>query len=166
VNKQIILSVIVVIFVSGCVTSPKAPDRTQLQIRAFQTRQYDTTDEKMVLKSAMNVLADDGYIVKNAVPELGLLTAEKELDIENKGEAVFAAIILGYQARWKKSLKNDCTVNVSKFGESVKVRLIFQVKVLDNHGNVMKIEQIQDPKVYQEFFAKMDKGFFIEKEGL
>jgi len=56
---------------------------TQTQIREFQTRYYDTNDVKLVMKSVLNVLQDDGFIVKNAVPELGLLTANKEIDLSN-----------------------------------------------------------------------------------
>ena len=30
----------------------------------------------------------------------------------------------------------------------------------------MGVKQIEDPEFYQEFFVKVDKGVFIEKEGI
>jgi hypothetical protein len=67
-------------------TSPTTP-KTQLEIREIQTRSYDTPDTKMVMKAVLNVLQDEGYNIKNAETELGLLTASKEIDIEDKTQA-------------------------------------------------------------------------------
>ena len=36
---------------------------------------------KLVMKAMLNVLQDDGYVVKNAVVDLGLITATKEIDV-------------------------------------------------------------------------------------
>ena len=150
----------------GCVatTTGVAPEKTQLQMREFQTRTYDTNDTKMVMKAMLNVLQDDGYIVKNANVELGLLTATKELDVESKGEAFMASLFFGSSAKWKKNSIIESTANVSEFGKQCRVRVNFQVKVMDNKGGVMNIKQIDSEKYYQDFFAKVDKGIFIQKE--
>ena len=150
---------------AGCVPMmPVQPEKTQLQIREFQTRIYDTTDTKMVMKAILNVLQDDGYMVKNANTELGLLTATKEVNIENKGQALFLTLLAGRDARYAKNSEIESTANVSEFGKQTKVRLNFQVKSYDNHGNVMEVKQIADEKFYQDFFAKADKGIFIQKQ--
>ena len=149
---------------AGCVQMPVQPEKTQLQIREFQTRTYDTTDTKMVMKAILNVLQDDGYMVKNANTELGLLTATKEVDIENKGQALLLTLLAGKNAQYAKNSEIESTANVSEFGKQTKVRLNFQVKSYDNHGNVMEVKQIADAKFYQEFFAKADKGIFIQKQ--
>jgi hypothetical protein len=60
----------------------------------------------------------------------------------------------------------EATANVSEFGKQIRVRINFQQKVYDSAGQVAKVEQIDDPKFYQEFFAKVDKGLFIQKEKL
>ena len=49
---------------------------------------------------------------------------------------------------------------------AVKVRAVFQKKVLDNLGGIMGVQQVQDPEFYQTFFSKVDKGIFIEKQNL
>ena len=59
-------------------------------------------DVKMVMKAMLNILQDDGFIVKNAVLNMGLLSAEKSVDIEDKGEAFLAAFFVGPNAVWKK----------------------------------------------------------------
>jgi hypothetical protein len=118
----------------------------------------------MVMKAVLNVLQDDGYIVKNAVPDLGLLTAEKHVDIENKASSFWAKIWQGKNARWKKSSIIECTANISEFGEQTRVRVNFQVRVLDNLGNYLEIHQVDEQEFYQTFFSKVDKGIFIQKE--
>ena len=154
------------LFITACATPGLTPQKTQLQIREFQTRIYDTNDTRMVMKVLLNVLQDDGFIVKNAVPELGLLTATKEVDIENKGEAFLSVLFMGYQATWKKSSIIEATVNVSEFSNKTRVRTNFQLKILNNKGDVMEVKQIEEEKYYQDFFSKVDKGIFIQKEKL
>jgi hypothetical protein len=165
-KRALICLIAVAMSTFGCATRGAVPEKTQLQIREFQTRMYDTNDLKMVMKAMLNVLQDDGYVVKNAVIELGLLTAEKEIDVESKGEAFMASFFAGGNARWKKACVIECTANVSEFGEQCRVRVTFQQKTLDNKGGILKVTQIEDPKQYQEFFAKVDKGIFIQKEKL
>ena len=160
------ISLLVIVFAIGCATTGVTPTKTQLQIREFQTRSYETNDVKMVMKAMLNVLQDDGFIVKNANVELGFLTATKEVDVESKGEAFVAALFLGTQARWKKNSIIESTANVSEFGKQCRVRVNFQVKVMDNKGGVLEVKQIEDERYYQEFFSKVDKGIFIQKEKL
>lgn len=154
------------IFVAGCATTGVAPQMTQLQIREFQTRAYETNDIKMIMKAMLNVLQDEGFIVKNAVMDLGLLSAEKTVDIEDKAEAFLTAFFLGAQATWKKASVIECTANVSEHGSQSRVRVNFQLKVLDNKGDIREVKQIVDEKYYQDFFSKVDKGIFIQKEKL
>ncbi len=141
----------------------KGPQKSQLQIRELQTRMYDTRDTKMVMKTMLNVLQDDGFIVKDANLELGFLTATKEMGVETK-EAVFWGTFLG--GTWEKGAIVEATSNVSEYGEQTRVRVNFQKKVYDSVGKVVKAQQIEDSKFYQEFFTKVDKGLFIQKEKL
>lgn len=152
--------------VSGCVTTGSGIDaqKTQLQIREFQTRAFETNDYKMVMKAVLNVLQDDGYIVKNANVDLGLLTADKQVDVENKGQAFWATFWLGVNARWNKAQTIECSANISAYGQQTRVRLNFQAKILDNKGGIAEVRQIDDEKFYQDFFSKVDKGVFLQKQ--
>jgi hypothetical protein len=74
--------------------------------------------------------------------------------------------MFGKEATWDKNSICEVSANVTEFGQETRVRVIFQVKTMDNKGGVSKISQIDDAQHYQDFFAKVDKGVFIEKEGL
>ena len=161
------LSIVGFFLVLSCAPAANVqPEKTQLQIREFQTRTYDVQDPLMVMKAVANVLQDEGFIIKDAEVDLGIISATKEVDVESGWDAFFSALAYGTQARWKKNLIIDSTTNVSDFGEQVKVRVNFQAKALNNKGEVMEVQQIEDEQFYQDFFSKVDKGIFIQKEDL
>ena len=54
--------------------------QTQLEKRKYQTRTYKAKDQIAVLKSILNVLQDDGYIVYNVNSLLGFIYAVKDFD--------------------------------------------------------------------------------------
>lgn len=159
------LALSMMLFGAGCATTPNTA-QTQLQIRAYQTRTYDTTDTKMLLKAVANVLQDEGYIIKNANTDLGLITATRESDVQNNGEAFAAVFFAGANARWKKASIVEATANISDFGKQSRVRVNFVSKVLDNRGGIVNVKPIGEEKSYQDFFAKVEKGVFIQKEKL
>jgi len=144
----------------------KAPQKSQLEIREFQTRSYPVKDMKVALKAVLNTLQDDGFIVKEANTELGFLTATKEMDVENSGPAFFGSMFGGRDARWDKITILEATANCTSFNKETRVRINFQKKTLDNKGGVVTVKPIEESMFYQEFFAKVDKGMFIEKEKL
>jgi len=171
----------------GCASSAK-PAKTQLETRELQTRTFDTKDEKLVMKAMLNVLQDDGYVVKNAVTDLGLITATHESDLapgRSGGGDVLGGlgglVILGgggnggggwgigtqtSEPSFRKTEQIEFTGNVSEFGEQTKVRVSFQRKVLDNRGEVVEVQPIDDGDFYQNFFSRMDKGLFLQNENL
>ena len=163
---------------AGCAATPQ-PQKSQLEVREFQTRTFDTPDVKLVMKAMLNVLQDDGYVVKNAVVDLGLITALRENDLApgrsgSGGADIFdvlghnGIVIFGSQSepRFRKTEVIDFTGNVSEFGPQTKVRVSFQTKVLDNRGEVVEVHPIDDEKFYQDFFSRMDKGMFLQREQL
>lgn len=139
---------------------------TQLQVREIQSREFDTSDTKLVMKSMMNVLQDEGFIVKNAVAELGLLSAEKNIDVENTGTKILLCALQGSNARWSKQEILEASANVSEYGSKTRVRMNFQTKTMDNYGCPKDIKSINDPKFYQDFFNKVSKGIFIQEQNI
>jgi hypothetical protein len=156
----------VTLFGSGCHRQAEPP-MTQLQIREIQTRSFACKSVKVVLKEMLNVLQDEAFIVKNANGELGFISAEKEVDIENGWHRFFSALGAsgnGNQASWKKNEVIEVSANVTQFGDDTRVRVNFQKKVLDNFGRVLRVLPLYDPIYYQEFFSKVHQGLFIEQE--
>jgi len=65
---------------TACVM-PKAADVTgsqsQVEIRQMQTREYNTLDKQLAMRSAIATLQDLGFIIDNADLELGTITATR-----------------------------------------------------------------------------------------
>jgi len=165
-NALVLLSLFLVFALSCAPATNVQPEKTQLQIREFQTRTFDVDNELTVMKAVASVLLDEGFIIKDAETDLGIISATKELDIESGSEKFFSILFFGANARWAKNSIIESTVNVSSFGKQVKVRVIFQVKSMNNKGEVMVVQQVDDEQYYQDFFAKVDKGIFIQKENI
>jgi hypothetical protein len=162
------LPLFLLLLCSSCVLQPPVPQKSQLEIRQMQTREYQRPQggAKQVMKAVINVLQDEGYIIKNADKELGFITATKETDIQNQWEAFFSQLANSENPRFSKNSIVECSVNISDYGSDTRVRAIFQLKVQDNLGGIVSVSQIDDPFFYQQFFSKVDKGIFIDKQKL
>ncbi len=158
-----------VLFIIGCLIGcaspmPKLP-QTQLQIREYQTRTYQTNDTKTVMKVLLDVFQDRGYTVKNASTDLGFLQAEKQVFIENPGEVFTATFWAGAAGRWKVTSVVEATANVGLAGTTTsRVRCSFVHKITDNRNVPMYVNTDPGEKSYQEFFASVDKGLFLQSE--
>jgi hypothetical protein len=179
-------AVIILLGVLSSCTVVRFPEQvntpqTQLQTREYQTREFDTNDVRLVMKAMLNVLQDDGFVVKNAVTDLGLLTATKEVQLSDKSvsnrywmdalDALFdtrgssSRNRNSQDARYNKFKQVEVSVNVSELGKRCKVRANFQAKIIDNTGNPVEVSAISDPKFYQDFFSRVDKGIFLQRQG-
>jgi hypothetical protein len=163
---QLALGFVCCIFFSSCTFQQSDSSLiTQLQVREMQTRDIDTSDMKLVIKSMMNVLQDEGFIIKNVVPEAGLLCAEKNVDTENIALAILSSS-MNRNARWEKQQIREASANISEFGTKTRIRINFQNKILDNEGQLRGVKSVTDPKVYQDFFEKVSKGIFIQEQNI
>lgn len=162
--------ILLMLMVVTCACHPSGeeskPQKTQLEIRESQTRTFDVQDVRLVMKSVLNVLQDEGYIVKNVALDLGFLSASKEVDIERGSERFWAQFSRGKEVRWPKNELIESTVNVSDFGDKTRIRANFQIKIFDNAGGVLRIQPIIDEEFYQEFFTKVSKGIFIQEQNI
>lgn len=83
-SKIFIVSAMTLFFLlgtNGCATSSKKQllksDTSQVQLRSFQTRAFDTTDENATLRTIIATLQDLSFVVDKADEELGLVSATK-----------------------------------------------------------------------------------------
>ncbi len=153
------------LLLTGCSHFIAAPKKTQLEIRQMQTHVYDVKNFKLVMKSMLNVLQDEGFVVKNIQLDVGFLTATKEMDIESPGVRFWGGSFTNPD-RWVKMSVLDVTANVSEFGSRTKVRVNFQIKKVDNYGAVVEVFQVQDVQFYQDFFLKVSKSIYLQEENL
>lgn len=141
--------------------SSAVPQKSQLQIRQMQTYTFDVDDFKMVMKAMLNVLQDEGYVVKNVDMSLGFLTATKDVE-----ERRALNIWFSDNPQWINQIIIDVTANVSEYQDKIRVRASFQQKEIDNLGVVYSVRQIDNPEFYQNFFSKVSKSIFIQQENL
>ena len=169
-DTTVVFLVFLSLFFLACSMEPPAPQKSQLELRQMQTREYKAPPGglKRVMKAVINTLQDEGYMIKNADIELGFITAQRETDVQDKWETFFAHLGAGNNApaRFSKNSVLECSVNVSEYGKDMRVRAVFQNKVLDNLGGTVTVRQVDSGLFYQNFFSKVDKGIFIERQGL
>jgi len=155
--------VFVLALAAGCV--PRAPDHPPpppLQVREVQTRTYDTADTGMVMKALVNVLQDDGFVLQNTDADLGVIMASKDKTVREWHG--------GFLYSWDVKYAWVCSVNITPFGQQTKVRVSVQVR--EAHGPEWTspprevVSEVDDPTYYQDFFAKVDKGIYLQKERL
>lgn len=142
-------------------------NKTQLEKRQFQTREYDCTDKALIMKAMLNVLQDEGFIVNNANPLLGFISGSKEFDVADKSidiEKEFGTTRRSLAMKGVKVATIESTANVTEYGRETKVRINFKRKLLNVYGNAQVINEIDDEHYYQDFFLKVDKAIFIQKQ--
>ncbi len=174
------LAVLIAVWLSGCIHDRSVSEliaaannnsESQMQARSRQTREYDDLPSDILFKAAMNVLQDEGYIIKNAVPQVGLIAAVREIDITDSDERTLKSLFFGQEARWDQRARIEATINTTPLGSNplpgrTRVRVTFQIGINNNVGEMRVIEEIRDPDFYRDFFSKLDKSIFLAKESL
>jgi hypothetical protein len=149
----------------SCASSGATTPASPLQVREYQSRTYETGDTKLVMKAVLNTLQDEGFTVRSADSELGLLTAVRETNVGRKIDGLLT--LMTYRGfHYRKLSVVEATANVSPFGSQTRVRLSFQRRTLDDKGVTVKVEPVSEAEFYQAFLAAVDKAVFIEKEKL
>jgi carbohydrate-binding DOMON domain-containing protein len=73
------MALVAMLLITGCATTP--PDvvgaGTQLETRQAQTREFDTLDKAMTMRSVVATLQDLGFTIDQADAELGTITATR-----------------------------------------------------------------------------------------
>ena len=134
----------------GCSTtsSPSA-----LELQSFQRKEFDASKD-IVFASVVSVLQDNGYIIKSADKDTGLISASSPTE-----NTVF----------FGSHMKNtDVNAFVEFYGvNKTSVRLNF-VKVKEfSSGYGMKGKDdtpVYDPEVYQKVFNKIGEAIFVRKK--
>ena len=80
--KMAIVSALFISFLlSGCVTDSKkhilSASESQVQLRSYQTRSFDTADKNMTLRTVIATLQDLSFVIDKADEVLGTVSATK-----------------------------------------------------------------------------------------
>ena len=123
-------------------TAPKpppdllAPTEAQMKLRSFQTRSFDEVGRKQAIRGVIAALQDLGFIIERANEPLGLVTA----------------------ARFAEPNYYDV------LGVTVTVRPQEGGSVMIRANAIFNNKPIEDAKVYQNFFATLERSLFITGE--
>jgi hypothetical protein len=135
-----IVAVAVLVIVQGC-TAPQpsvdllAPTEAQMKIRSVQTRSFDIKDRQVAMRGVISALQDLGFIIERANEPLGLVTAARF------AEPNFYDVV-------------GVTVTVRQEPEGT---MTIRANAIYNN------KPIEDPKVYQNFFATLERSLFAIK---
>ena len=138
-----------------------------LEKRQLQTRKFSTSDESKLLTAAVGLTQDLGFTIESTQSKLGLITGSKQRDATDGGQvagAIFVALLTGVAT----PVDQDQTIRLSivtfPAGNQTALRATFQRMVRNTHGQTTRLELIQDPEIYQQFFEKLSKAVFLEAQ--
>lgn len=187
--KWVFLLLLGGVLLSGCGASRAATPESFFQLspesakhKAQQTRTFETSQEKELLSASAAVLQDLGFQIKESASDLGILRAMKERGAREYGQEIAQVfiMILGLFAQDVFIIPVDVHQQIAATlatrpveGDTSKftVRIIFHRIVWQGHGEAgdnhiapggQWMEMIHDPKIYQQFFAKLSKSVFLE----
>ncbi len=137
-NVRGILAVVGLVLIEGCAAPQPSPDllaptEAQMKIRSLQTRSFDLKDRQLAMRGVIAALQDLGFIIERANESLGLVTAARF------AEPNFYDVV-------------GVTVTVRSETES---RMMVRANAIYNN------KPIEDPKVYQNFFATLERALFV-----
>lgn len=113
-----------------------APTEAQMKIRSMQTRTFDVKDRQLAMRGVIAALQDLGFIIERANEQLGLVTAARFAE-PNFYDVVGVTV----------------TVRQQEAG-----RMMIRANAIYNN------KPIEDPKVYQNFFATLERSLFMTRE--
>jgi len=164
--------------------------------RQIQSRKFDIKSERELLSASASVLQDMGFNLDESQTSLGVIVASKSRDAKDGGQiagAVLMGILFGVAAvsydkdqKIRASLvtkpavtnnpiKVELTTNAGKtikFDQQVEassgyvVRVTFQRLVWNQKGIMTKVEGINDPAIYTEFYEKLSKSVFLQAQNV
>ena len=137
-NVGRILTVVVLVLIQGCAAPQPSPDLlaptdAQMKIRSLQTRSFDLKDRQLAMRGVIAALQDLGFIIERANESLGLVTA----------------------ARFAEPNFYDVV------GVTVTVRPETEGRMTIRANAIYNNKPIEDPKVYQNFFATLERALFV-----
>ncbi len=129
------------IFLQACVAPEPAPEllaptEAQMKIRSAQTRTFDVKDRMVAMRAVIAALQDLGFIIERANEALGLVTA----------------------ARFAEPNYYDV------LGVTVTVRPQPDDRMMIRANAIYNNKPIEDAKVYQNFFATLERSLFVIKD--
>ena len=172
---------------TGCAQTTAPHELFQLspestQNRAMQTRLFETDNALELLSASAATLQDLGFQVEESVKEVGFLRAAKERSAREYGQDIGRVFVwllsLGHALMpvdlHQKIAATLITRPLNQDGTRQEVRIIFYRVIWKGDGSdsnyippgEQRMEMIRDPRIYQQFFARLSKAVFLEPHAI
>ena len=181
-NRLLLPGALFIAVLSGCATQdiPKdalrLPEST-LETRSAQTRKLAAPSEVTILTATIAVLQDMEFNIDRIEKPLGVISASKVSDADDKGEktGLFFLELLcaagggGSDCDYASTAKDEQRLiltmvvlpSLERSGE-YSVRVTLQRVISDKMDRVLTLERIAQPEVYQEVFDNLRRALLIE----
>ena len=176
-----LLVALLAIQLHGCATgqTPMAALRLEestLEVRSLQTRKLAAPSETVILTATIAVLQDMEFNIDRIEKPLGVISASKVSDADDKGEkrglffldllcAATGSASCNHASKAKDEQQLLLTIvvlpSLERSGEYA-VRVTLQRIIYDTQARIKTLERIEIPEVYQEIFDNLRNALFIE----
>jgi hypothetical protein len=122
----------------GCTSNPNLAvfeTGSQVKLRSFQSRVFDTTDREKMLRTIIATLQDLGFVIDKADSALGSVSGTK---------------LAAYEMR--------ATVTVRPHGPN---QLLVRANAQFQPGLNAAAQPVEDAAPYRDFFAALEKSMFL-----
>ena len=153
-------------------TSALTPGAGAVATRALQSRRFDTRDDAQILSAGAGVLQDLGFIIEETAAGSGLITASKDRSAVEAGQVagqVFLMLLAAaagtqYNPVFDRDQRIRVTIVVQRppGRQDVVARASFQRVVVNSQNQVSRIETLQEPELYRQFFEMLAQSAFLE----
>lgn len=178
---SMIVAALVLSLLAGCASSsvPKAALRLEestLDVRAAQTRTLAAPSEVAILSATIALLQDMEFNVDRIEKPLGVITASKVSDADDRGEKaglflldLMCAMSMSGGCDKLSTAKDEQRIVLTTVvlpslerSEAYSVRFTIQRVIYDKEDRIRILERVNTPEVYQELFDNLRQSLFIE----
>jgi hypothetical protein len=175
-------AVVLLLAATGCASGglPRiAAPRSALELRQIQSRTYPESDARGLLRATLSTFQDQGFTIRSSEPELGLISATRQVLTQGPaspwqrflrgymGLCTYGLALLVIPSKELRVAELEGTARVEDVGSSeARLRISFQLRVVDGKGAVRDLVQVDDPATFQAFLAAVDRNLFLQREKL
>ena len=149
-----------------------APPQGAVAKRQLQTRRFDTQDDKAVLTASAGVLQDLGFGIEETAANSGVITASKDRSaIEAQqvaGQVLLVLLAAAAGTTYNPVYDRDQRIRVTVFVQpsadraATTARVTFQRIVTNTQNQVSRVETIEQPEIYRQFFDMLSQSAFLQ----
>jgi hypothetical protein len=174
-SRGLLVVLAAVTALAGCASIPKdalVPTPDSLERRQLQSRRLDGISETDLLAASAGVLQDLGFNIDESETRLGVIVASKDRSAWNAGQITAAVALALFGAYYPVDKTQKIRVSLvtrpalaadgSPRPDAQVLRITIQRLVWNTENQLTRIDSIEEPAVYQEFFDRLSKSIFLE----